>query len=323
MFTMPLGNDILLTINTYRSRNNCNILVNGPSGSGKSRKVVLPYLVSTPRSHVVVDSNGYLAAESANIFSRSEYDGKMFNLKTPHMSSRYNPFVYIEDETDIYAMIECISSNSNEIVGLAHEVLTATKDILMQCATYTSSLSDASNRTLTTMLATMRDEEKIERIISQSSNLSTLDTKIRESAIEHAIGALNMFDDADLSNLTNTDEMDLRGLGENKTVLFIVPSNTQTNFLIPLLYTQVYRALRRHGHSYESGLLPVGVTCVLDEFTNIGYIPSLHTYLSNANNNLNYMLCVQSLDQIENRYGQQSEKIVNEFDICIHLTNKL
>ena len=301
---IPLTQTERLTMNSRPKQpkyaRNKNILVIGGSGSGKTRFFVKPSLMQMHSSYVVTDPKGTVLIECGKLLQRGGYRIKVLNTINFKKSMRYNPFAYLRSEKDILKLVNTIIANTKGDGEKSGEDFWVKSERLFYCALigYIHYEAPEEEKNFTTLLEMINASEAREDDPEFQSPVDLMFERLEEKDPEHfavrqykkfllsagktrssiliSCGArLAPFDIRELRELMEADEMELDTLGDRKTALFVIISDTDDtfNFVVSILYTQLFNLLCDKADDEYGGRLPVHVRCLLDEFANIGQIP--------------------------------------------------
>ena len=286
---------------------NKNILVIGGSGSGKTRFFVKPNLMQMHSSYVVTDPKGTVLVECGKLLQRGGYRIKVLNTINFKKSMRYNPFAYIRSEKDILKLVNTLIANTKGDGEKAGEDFWVKSERLFYCALigYIWYEAPEEEKNFTTLLEMINASEAREDDPEFQSPVDLMFERLEEKDPEHfavrqykkfllsagktrssiliSCGArLAPFDIKELRDLMETDEMELDTIGDRKTALFVIISDTDDtfNFVVSILYTQLFNLLCDKADDEYGGRLPVHVRCLLDEFANIGQIPKFEKLIA-------------------------------------------
>jgi type IV secretion system protein VirD4 len=329
------------------NRNN-NVCVVGGSGTGKSRFVIKPQLLQMYGSYVVTDPKGILFHECARMLQNHGYEVKVFDLVDRAHSSRYNPLEYIQTEDDILKLVTNLirntsskeSSTSNEgfweksetallealIAYIVFEDDTMNKNFnsvfeILQKANMPSR-NPAYATSLDALFAELASRNPGSFALKQYSVFMMAEGETRSNILITLAVRLAMFNIESIKMLTKYDELELDTIGDKKTALFIILSDTDTsaNFIAAILYQQLFDALVLKADRTHQGRLPVPVICLLDEFSNIGQIPNFHVLIATIRSRgIGAVICLQGLSQLKNLYSKSWETIVGNCDSFLYL----
>ena len=280
---------------------NKNVLVVGGSGSGKTRFFIKPNLLQMHSSYVVTDPKGTVVNEVGNVLVKNNYRLKIFNTINFKKSMHYNPFAYIHCEKDILKLVTTLIANTkgegkggDEFWEKAEKLLYTA---LIGYIYYEASEEEKNFTTLLEMINAMEVREDDEEFknpvdilfdeleardsdhfaVRQYKKYKLAAGKTAKSILVSCGARLAPFDIAELREITSYDELELDTLGEKKTALFLIMSDTDAtfNFLISMIYTQLFNLLCEKADDVYGGRLPIHVRCLIDEAANIGQIPNL------------------------------------------------
>ena len=308
---IPLTKTECITMNS-RPKNpkyarNKNILVVGGSGSGKTRFFVKPSLMQMHSSYVVTDPKGELLLSCGQLLKRGGYKIKVLNTINFKKSMRYNPFAYIRSEKDILKLVNTIIMNTKGDGEKSGEDFWTKSERLFYCALigYIFYEAPEEEKNFTTLLEMINASEAREDDPEFQSPVDLMFQRLEEKDPEHfavrqykkfllsagktrssiliSCGArLVPFDIRELRELLEKDEMELDAIGDRKMALFVIISDTDDtfNFVVSILYTQLFNLLCDKADDVYGGRLPVHVRCLLDEFANIGQIPEFEKLIA-------------------------------------------
>ena len=329
-----------------KNARNKNVLVVGGSGSGKTRFWLKPNLLQCHSSYVVTDPKGTIVLECGNAMLKNGYKLKILNTINFKKSMHYNPFAYVHSEKDILKLVTTLMTNTKgEGSGgdpfwekSEHLLLTA----LIAYLHYEAPVEEQNFATLLEMLNTMQvledDEEYqnpvdllFEELAKKKPNsfagrqykLYKLAAGKTAKSILISCGArLAPFDIQELRDLTMYDELQLDTLGDKKTALFLIMSDTDStfNFLISMVYTQLFNLLCDKADDVYGGKLPVHVRCLIDECANIGQIPNLEKLVATIRSReISACLVLQAKSQLKAIYKDNADTIIGNMDSQIFL----
>ena len=329
-----------------KNARNKNVLVVGGSGSGKTRFWLKPNLLQCHSSYVVTDPKGTIVLECGNAMLKNGYKVKILNTINFKKSMHYNPFAYVHSEKDILKLVTTLMTNTKgEGSGgdpfwekSEHLLLTA----LIAYLHYEAPVEEQNFATLLEMLNTMQvledDEEYqnpvdllFEELAKKKPNsfagrqykLYKLAAGKTAKSILISCGArLAPFDIQELRDLTMYDELQLDTLGDKKTALFLIMSDTDStfNFLISMVYTQLFNLLCDKADDVYGGKLPIHVRCLIDECANIGQIPNLEKLVATIRSReISACLVLQARSQLKAIYKDNADTIVGNMDSQIFL----
>ena len=325
---------------------NKNVLVIGGSGSGKTRFFIKPNLLQMHSSYVVTDPKGELLSSCGTALQRNGYQMRVLNTVNMKKSMKYNPFAYIRSEKDILKLVTALIANTRGDGKPGDEFWVKAETLLYTALIgyihYTAPEEEQNFNTLLDLLNSMEvreDDEDFENAVD------ILFRKLEEKDPEHfavrqyrkfkmAAGKtlksiliscgvrLAVFDIKELRELTEYDELALDTIGDRKTALFLIMSDTDNtfNFLIGLVYSQLFNLLSEKADDYCGGRLPVHVRCLIDEMANIGHIPHLEKLIATIRSReISACLVLQTQSQLKAIYKDNADTIIGNCDSKIFL----
>ena len=329
---------------------NKNILVIGGSGSGKTRFFVKPNLMQMHSSYVVTDPKGTVLVECGKLLQRGGYRIKVLNTINFKKSMRYNPFDYLRSEKDILKLVNTIITNTKGDGEKSGEDFWVKSERLFYCALigYIWYEAPEAEKNFTTLLEMINASEAREDDPEFQSPVDLMFERLEEKDPEHfavrqykkfllsagktrssiliSCGArLAPFDIRELRELMETDEMELDTIGDRKTALFVIISDTDDtfNFVVSILYTQLFNLLCDKADDVYGGRLPVHVRCLLDEFANIGQIPKFEKLIATIRSReISASIILQSQSQLKAIYKDNADTIVGNCDTTLFLGGK-
>ena len=334
---------------------NKNILVIGGSGSGKTRffvKVNLMQCTSKdyPASFLVTDPKGTLVLETGSLLVRAGYRIKVLNTINFQKSMHYNPFVYIRSEKDILKLTNTIIANTKGDGEKSTEDFWVKAERLLYCALigYIWYEAPEEEKNFITLLEMINASEAREDDEEYQSPVDLMFSRLEEKEPDHfavkqykkyklaagktaksiliSCGArLAPFDIKELRDLMEYDDLELDTLGDRKTALFLIMSDTDTtfNFVIAMLQSQLFNLLCDKADDEYGGRLPVHVRCILDEFANIGQIPNIDKLIATIRSReISASIILQSQSQLKTIYKDAADTIVGNCDTTLFLGGK-
>ena len=325
---------------------NKNVLVVGGSGSGKTRFWLKPNLLQCHSSYVVTDPKGSIVVECGNALLKNGYKLKILNTINFKKSMHYNPFAYVHSEKDILKLVTTLMTNTKGEGSGGDPFWEKSERLLLTALIaylhYEAPVEEQNFATLLEMLNTMQvledDEEYqnpvdllFEELAKKKPNsfagrqykLYKLAAGKTAKSILISCGArLAPFDIQELRDLTMYDELQLDTLGDKKTALFLIMSDTDStfNFLISMVYTQLFNLLCDKADDQYGGKLPVHVRCLIDECANIGQIPQLEKLVATIRSReISACLVLQARSQLKAIYKDNADTIVGNMDSQIFL----
>ena len=329
-----------------KNARNKNVLVVGGSGSGKTRFWLKPNLLQCHSSYVVTDPKGSIVVECGNALLKNSYKLKILNTINFSKSMHYNPFSYVHSEKDILKLVTTLMTNTKGEGSGGDPFWEKSERLLLTALIaylhYEAPVEEQNFATLLEMLNTMQvledDEEYqnpvdllFEELAKKKSNsfagrqykLYKLAAGKTAKSILISCGArLAPFDIQELRDLTMYDELQLDTLGDKKTALFLIMSDTDStfNFLISMVYTQLFNLLCDKADDVYGGKLPIHVRCLIDECANIGQIPNLEKLVATIRSReISACLVLQARSQLKAIYKDNADTIVGNMDSQIFL----
>ena len=329
-----------------KNARNKNVLVVGGSGSGKTRFWLKPNLLQCHSSYVVTDPKGSIVVECGNALLKKGYKVKILNTINFKKSMHYNPFAYVHSEKDILKLVTTLMTNTKGEGSGGDPFWEKSERLLLTALIaylhYEAPVEEQNFATLLEMLNTMQvledDEEYqnpvdllFEELAKKKPNsfagrqykLYKLAAGKTAKSILISCGArLAPFDIQELRDLTMYDELQLDTLGDKKTALFLIMSDTDStfNFLISMVYTQLFNLLCDKADDVYGGKLPIHVRCLIDECANIGQIPNLEKLVATIRSReISACLVLQARSQLKAIYKDNADTIVGNMDSQIFL----
>ena len=329
---------------------NKNVLVIGGSGSGKTRFYVKPNLMQMHSSYCVTDPKGTIVLECGKMLEDNGYEIKILNTINFKKSMKYNPFAYIRSEKDILKLVQTIISNTKGEGEKAGEDFWVKAEKLYYTALigyiwYEAPREEKNFATLLDMIdaSEVREDDEtymnpIDRLfealekkepthfaVKQYKKYKLAAGKTAKSILISCGARLAPFDIKELRELMETDEMELDTIGDRKTALFVIISDTDDtfNFVVSILYTQLFNLLCDKADDEYGGRLPVHVRCLLDEFANIGQIPKFEKLIATIRSReISASIILQSQSQLKAIYKDNADTIVGNCDTTLFLGGK-
>ena len=329
-----------------KNARNKNVLLVGGSGSGKTRFWLKPNLLQCHSSYVVTDPKGSIVVECGNALLKNGYKLKILNTINFKKSMHYNPFAYVHSEKDILKLVTTLMTNTKGEGSGGDPFWEKSERLLLTALIaylhYEAPVEEQNFATLLEMLNTMQvledDEEYqnpvdllFEELAKKKPNsfagrqykLYKLAAGKTAKSILISCGArLAPFDIQELRDLTMYDELQLDTLGDKKTALFLIMSDTDStfNFLISMVYTQLFNLLCDKADDVYGGKLPIHVRCLIDECANIGQIPNLEKLVATIRSReISACLVLQAKSQLKAIYKDNADTIVGNMDSQIFL----
>ena len=329
-----------------KNARNKNVLIVGGSGSGKTRFWLKPNLLQCHSSYVVTDPKGSIVVECGNALLKNGYKLKILNTINFSKSMHYNPFAYVHSEKDILKLVTTLMSNTKGDGSGGDPFWEKSERLLLTALIaylhYEAPKEEQNFATLLEMLNTMQvseDDEDFQNPVDllfedlarkKSNSFAGRQYKLYKLAagktaksILISCGArLAPFDIQELRDLTMYDELELDMLGDRKTALFLIMSDTDStfNFLISMVYTQLFNLLCDKADDQYGGKLPIHVRCLIDECANIGAIPQLEKLVATIRSReISACLVLQTRSQLKAIYKDHADTIVGNMDSQIFL----
>ena len=329
-----------------KNARNKNVLVVGGSGSGKTRFWLKPNLLQCHSSYVVTDPKGSIVIECGNALLKNGYKLKILNTINFKKSMHYNPFAYVHSEKDILKLVTTLMTNTKGEGSGGDPFWEKSERLLLTALIaylhYEAPVEEQNFATLLEMLNTMQvledDEEYqnpvdllFEELAKKKPNsfagrqykLYKLAAGKTAKSILISCGArMAPFDIQELRDLTMYDELQLDTLGDKKTALFLIMSDTDStfNFLISMVYTQLFNLLCDKADDVYGGKLPIHVRCLIDECANIGQIPNLEKLVATIRSReISACLVLQAKSQLKAIYKDNADTIIGNMDSQIFL----
>ena len=332
-----------------KTARNKNVLVVGGSGSGKTRFFIKPNLMQLHSSYVVTDPKGSIAVECGKLMLRNGYKVKIFNSINFKKSHHYNPFAYIHSEKDILKLVTTLIANTKGD-GKSGDDFWQKAETLLYTALigyihYEAPEEEQNFATLIEFINAMEvreDDETFENNVDlafkelaqrEPNHFAVRQYKKYKLAAGKTAKSINIscgarlapFDIQELREITMYDELELATLGDRKTALFLIMSDTDStfNFLISMIYSQLFNLLCEKADDVYGGRLPVHVRCLIDECANIGQIPNLEKLMATIRSReISACLVLQAQSQLKALYKDNADTIIGNCDSSIFLGGK-
>lgn len=329
-----------------KNARNKNVLIIGGSGSGKTRFWIKPNLLQMHSSYVVTDPKGSIVIECGNALLKNHYKIKIFNTINFKKSMHYNPFAYIHSEKDILKLVTTLITNTKGD-GKAGDEFWTKAETLLYCALigyihYEAPIEEQNFSTLIEFINVMEvreDDEDFQNpvdlmfealekakpnhfAVRQYKKFKLAAGKTSKSILISCGARLAPFDIEELREITAYDELELDTLGDRKTALFLIMSDTDGtfNFLISMIYTQLFNLLCEKADDVYGGRLPVHVRCLIDEAANIGQIPNLEKLVATIRSReISACLVLQAQSQLKAIYKDNADTIIGNMDSRVFL----
>ena len=329
-----------------KNARNKNVLVVGGSGSGKTRFWLKPNLLQCHSSYVITDPKGSIVVECGNALLKNGYKLKILNTINFKKSMRYNPFAYVHSEKDILKLVTTLMTNTKGEGSGGDPFWEKSERLLLTALIaylhYEAPVEEQNFATLLEMLNTMQvleDDEEYQNpvdllfeelgkkkpnsfAVRQYKLYKLAAGKTAKSILISCGARLAPFDIQELRDLTMYDELALDTLGDKKTALFLIMSDTDStfNFLISMVYTQLFNLLCDKADDVYGGKLPIHVRCLIDECANIGQIPNLEKLVATIRSReISACLVLQARSQLKAIYKDNADTIVGNMDSQIFL----
>ena len=325
---------------------NKNVLIVGGSGSGKTRFWLKPNLLQCHSSYVVTDPKGSIVCECGNALLKHGYRIKIFNTINFKKSMHFNPFAYLHSEKDILKLVTTLIANTKGDGKTGDEFWTKAETLLYTALIgyihYEAPEEEQNFSTLIEFINAMEvreDDEDFQNpvdmmfedlkkrdpnhfAVRQYAKYKLAAGKTAKSILISCGARLAVFDIAELREITAYDELQLDTLGDEKTALFLIMSDTDStfNFLISMIYTQLFNLLCEKADDVYGGRLPVHVRCLIDEAANIGQIPNLEKLVATIRSReISACLVLQARSQLKAIYKDNADTIIGNMDSQIFL----
>ena len=329
-----------------KTARNKNVLIVGGSGSGKTRFFIKPQIMQMHSSYCITDPKGQIVCETGKMLQQNGYRIKILNTINFKKSMKYNPFSYIHSEKDILKLVTCLMQNTKG-EGKGSDPFWDKAEILLYTALIGYIWLEAPKEeqnfsTLIEMINSMEvreDDENFENpvdlifkelkaknpnhfAVRQYAKFKLSAGKTAKSILVSCGARLAVFDISELREVTAYDELELDTLGDRKTALFLIMSDTDDsfNFLISMCYTQLFNLLCEKADDVYGGRLPVHVRCLIDECANIGQIPKLEKLIATIRSReISACLVLQAQSQLKALYRENADTIIGNCDSRLFL----
>ena len=336
-----------------KNARNKNVLVIGGSGSGKTRFFIKPNIMQCTKtkgcSLVITDPKGTLITECGKMLAAAGYDVRVFNVISFKKSMHYNPFAYIRSEKDILKLVTALIANTKgegkggddfwikaetllymALIGYIHYELPPAAQNFTTLIDMLNSMEvreeDEEYRNPVDLMFEKLKAEKPEHFaVRQYAKYRMAAGKTAKSILVSCGARLAVFDIQELREITAYDELHLDTLGDKRTALFLIMSDTDAsfNFLISLAYSQMFNLLCEKADDVYGGRLPVHVRCLLDEFANIGQIPNFERLIATIRSReISACIVLQAQSQLKAIYKDSADTIVGNCDTLLFLGGK-
>lgn len=349
----PYSQNILLTQNfrisldTYKHRRCLNILVVGGSGAGKSRGFALPNIMQCCCSMVITDPKAELLRKTGGLLEKKGYEVRVFDLINPDTSFCYNPFEYVHDDKDVLRLISNLIQNTTPKGSQSSDPFwekseTALLQALMLYLLHEAPPEEQNFAMIMEMLGSaqvkeededyespldilfdrleMRDPDSI--AVKQYHIYKQAAGKTAKSILISVGVRLAAFNLPQIAKLTNTDELDLSSMGERKVALFccIPDADTSLNYLVGMIYSQLFQTLYYMADRVHGGALPVPVNCIMDEFPNVSLPNEFEKILATCRSRSIYCsIIIQNMSQLKALFKDSWESLVGNCDEFLYL----
>lgn len=349
----PYSQNILLTQNfrisldTHKHRRCLNILVVGGSGAGKSRGFALPNIMQCCCSMVITDPKAELLRKTGGLLEKKEYEVRVFDLINPDTSFCYNPFEYVHDDKDVLRLISNLIQNTTPKGSQSSDPFwekseTALLQALMLYLLHEAPPEEQNFAMIMEMLGSaqvkeededyespldilfdrleMRDPDSI--AVKQYHIYKQAAGKTAKSILISVGVRLAAFNLPQIAKLTNTDELDLSSMGERKVALFccIPDADTSLNYLVGMIYSQLFQTLYYMADRVHGGALPVPVNCIMDEFPNVSLPNEFEKILATCRSRSIYCsIIIQNMSQLKALFKDSWESLVGNCDEFLYL----
>ena len=332
-----------------KTARNKNVLIVGGSGSGKTRFWLKPNLMQCHSSYVITDPKGTVLLECGKLLQKKGYRIKVLNTINFAKSQHYNPFAYIHSEKDILKLVTTLIANtkgegkSNDdfwqkaetllytaLIGYIHYVAPPEEQNFAMLIDLISSMETREDvedfqNPVDEMFERLEKDEPNHFAVRQYKKFKLAAGKTAKSILISCGARLAVFDIAELREVTDYDELQLDILGDRKTALFLIMSDTDDsfNFLISMAYTQLFNLLCEKADDEYGGRLPVHVRCLIDEAANIGQIPRLEKLVATIRSReISACLVLQAQSQLKALYKDHADTIIGNMDSLVFLGGK-
>ena len=342
-----LTQNVSIGFDGRKHRRNLNTLICGGSGAGKTRFYAKPNIMNANTSFVVLDPKGELLRDTGNLLKEKGYDIKVIDLINMEKSHCYNPFVYLKDDNDVQRMVTNLFKNTTPKNSSSSDPFwdQAAMMLLMALVLYLHHEAPEDEQNFPMVMEMIRAGEVREDSEDFQSPLDILFERLEEENPEHIaikyyknyrsgsgktlksiqitlVSRLEKFNLETLASITQTDEMELNTLGEKKTAIFaVIPDNDSSfNFIVGMLYTQLFQQLYYSADRVHGGRLPVHVHFVMDEFANVALPDEFDKLLATMRSReISVSIIIQNMAQLKALFEKQWESIVGNCDEFVYL----
>ena len=342
-----LTNNVSIGLDGHKHRRNLNVLVCGGSGSGKTRFYAKPNIMNANTSFIVLDPKGELLRDTGTLLQMKGYDIKVLDLIDMERSHCYNPLVYLKTDNDIQRLVTNLFKNTTPKGSQTQDPFwdQAATMLLLALVFYLHYEAPPEEQNFSMVMDMIRAGDVKEDNEEYQSVLDELFERLEERNPEHIalkyyrayhsgsaktlksiqislVSRLEKFNLDSLAGITQTDEMELGNIGEKKTAVFaVIPDNDSSfNFIVGMLYTQLFQQLYYQADSIHGGRLPVHVHFVMDEFANVALPDEFDKLLSTMRSReISVSIIIQNLAQLKALFEKQWESIVGNCDEFLYL----
>ena len=342
-----LTQNVAIGLDGRRHRRNLNILVCGGSGAGKTRFFAKPNIMNANTSFVCLDPKGELLRDTGNLLREKGYDIKVIDLINMEKSHCYNPFVYIRNDNDVQRLVTNLFKNTTPKGSQSQDPFwdQAAQMLLLALVFYLHYEAPEDEQNFPMVMEMIRSGEVMEDNDEYRSPLDELFDRLEMREPDHIalkyyrnyrsgsgktlksiqitlVSRLEKFNLDSLASMTRTDEMELWSLGEKRTAIFaVIPDNDSSfNFIVGLLYTQLFQQLYYQADVVHGGRLPIHVHFVMDEFANVALPDEFDKLLATMRSReISVSIIIQNLAQLKTLFEKQWESIVGNCDEFIYL----
>jgi len=342
-----LTQNVAIGLDGHAHRRNLNVLVCGGSGSGKTRFLAKPNIMNANTSFVCLDPKGELLRDTGNLLQKKGYEIRVIDLIDMSKSHCYNPFVYLRDDNDIQRLVTNLFKNTTPKGSQSQDPFwdQAAMMLLMALMFYLHYEAPPQEQNFSVVMEMIRAGEVKEDNDNYRSALDLLFERLESKNPEHIalkyyrsyrsgaartlksiqislLSRLEKFNLESLSGITQTDEMQLDQMGERKTAVFaVIPDNDSSfNFIVGMLYTQLFQQLYYQADQVHGGSLPVHVHFILDEFANVALPDEFDKLLATMRSReISVSIIIQNLAQLKALFEKQWESIVGNCDEFLYL----
>ena len=342
-----LTQNVAIGLDGRRHRRNLNILVCGGSGAGKTRFFAKPNIMNANTSFVCLDPKGELLRDTGNLLREKGYDIKVIDLINMEKSHCYNPFVYIRNDNDVQRLVTNLFKNTTPKGSQSQDPFwdQAAQMLLLALVFYLHYEAPEDEQNFPMVMEMIRSGEVMEDNDEYRSPLDELFDRLEMREPDHIalkyyrnyrsgsgktlksiqitlVSRLEKFNLDSLASITQTDEMELWSLGEKRTAIFaVIPDNDSSfNFIVGLLYTQLFQQLYYQADVVHGGRLPIHVHFVMDEFANVALPDEFDKLLATMRSReISVSIIIQNLAQLKTLFEKQWESILGNCDEFIYL----